>query len=93
MKWSVTVKKNEDMLKTYENVAKQGWHNELFGLRKWRVVNVVPAQSIESGAECYFIELRGSFLYYLEQLYFLHYKWHSNSVIPYWLSERHVVKS
>lgn len=93
MKWSITVKKNEDTLKIYENEVKSGWHSELCGLRKWRVVNVVPARSIESGMECYFIELQGSFLYYLEHLYLLGHKWKSNSVIPYWLSERHVVKT
>ena len=93
MKWSVTVRKNNKSYATYQKAIKEGWHSELFGLRRWRVADVIPAQSVESGMECYFVEFQGSILYYREQLYLLKHKWRSNSVFPYWLSERGVVKS
>lgn len=93
MKWCFSVRKDNKSYVTYQKEIKEGWHSEMFGLRKWRVVDIIPAEALESRIKCYFVEMESTILFYLEMLYHLHFKNHSNSVFPYWFSERGIIKT
>ena len=87
MKWSVTVKKNETSKRMIDSIGGVPVLNK-FGMEKGYVAGIVPAKNDQTGAECYFVQLSGSPLFFLEQFIELRLLHRSNLVVPYWLTER-----
>ena len=66
MKWSVTIKKNETSKRMIDSIGGVPVLNR-FGMEKGYVAGIVPAKNDQTGAECYFVQLSGSPLFFLEQ--------------------------
>lgn len=65
MKWTIAQRRDDGAKAAWERIKMKPMDSSLFGLRRFKVVNVIPATSLESGTECYFIEAKGSLLEYL----------------------------
>lgn len=86
MKWSVMVKKNDDSKRMIESVIDQPIVN--FGIEIGRVVNYASAKNDKTGTEAYFVEMIGNPLYFLWEFIELQLIRRSNSVYPFWITER-----
>jgi hypothetical protein len=87
MKWSVTIKKNETSKKMIDSIGGVPVLN-VFGMEKGYVAGIVTAKNDKTGGECYFVQLSGSPLFFLEQFIELRLLRRSNLVVPYWITER-----
>lgn len=65
MKWTIAQRKDDKAKTAWEQFKMEPMDSSLFGLRKFKVVDIIPATSLESGTECYFVEVEGSLLEYL----------------------------
>ena len=87
MKWCVAMKKTDETLHAINSIGGKPIYGP-FGIQVAEVRGLHPAKHDKSGRECYFVEIEGSLLYYLKQLISLQYIHRSNTVLPYWISER-----
>lgn len=87
MKWCVTMKKTDKTLRAIDAIGGKPVYWP-FGIKVAEVRRLQPAKHDKTGEECYFVEIEGSPLYYLNQLISLQYIHKSNNVFPYWISER-----
>ena len=65
MKWTIAQRRDDKAKAAWERFKMEPVDSRLFGLRRFKVVNIIPATSLESGTECYFVEVEGSLLEYL----------------------------
>lgn len=87
MRWSVTIKKNETSKRMIDSIGGKPVLNR-FGTEKGYVAGLVPAKNNQTGDECYFVQISGSPLFFLEQFVSLRLIHRSNLVVPYWITER-----
>ena len=65
MKWSIVQRRDDKAKAEWERIKMEPMDSTLFGLLRFKAVNIIPATSLESGTECYFVEVEGSLLEYL----------------------------
>ena len=87
MKWSVTIKKNETSRKLIDSIGGVPVLNSL-GMERSYVHSYAAAKNDQTGDECYFVQITGSPLFFLEQFISLRLIHRSNLVVPYWITER-----
>lgn len=65
MKWTIAQRRDDKAKAEWEQFKMIPINSSLFGLRRFIVVDIIPATSLESGTECYLVEIEGSLLEYL----------------------------
>lgn len=65
MKWTIAQRRDDKAKAAWERFKMIPMDRNLFGLRRFMVVDIIPATSLESGTDCYLVEIEGSLLEYL----------------------------
>ena len=90
MKWTIAQRRDEKAKAAWERIKMEPMDSSLLGLRRFKAVNIVPATSLESGTECYFVEVEGSLLEYL--IWKVGMKGRT-TILEGWLSEKGQLKT
>ena len=89
IKWAMAVSKPE----FWEDLIKEGWMMEWFGLAKYRINGVEDVLCKETGQKAYFVEVESNLIQYLRFFYYLEIKNKKHMIVNSWISEKGVIRT
>ena len=90
IKWTMAVSGAKHY---WEDLIKEGWMTEWFGLAKYRFNSVEKVYCKETGQQAYFVEVESNLIQYLRIFYYLEIKNKKHMIVNGWISEKGVIRT
>ena len=90
IKWSMAVSGPKHY---WEDLIKEAWMTEWFGLAKYRFNSVEKVYCKETGQQAYFVEVESNLIQYLRIFYYLEIKNKKHMIVNGWISEKGVIRT